>query len=181
MKLQHVRMGCLAALIGLGVALPALAQWQWIDKDGRKVFSDRPPPDDTPDKNILTRPGGAARPRPVAAPTAAAASAPASAASAGARPTARLARPAASAEDPALAEAKKKAEAEAEAKKKAEEERIAKAKAENCAQQRQALATIDSGVRMSTVNAKGEREVMEEPARQAERRRVQAQIDANCR
>ena len=168
-----------AVSLGLALAGPAAAQWQWLDKDGRKVFSDRPPPDDIPDKNILTRPSGAARARPVATPDAPPASAAAAPAS-GPR-VARPVRPAASAEDPALAEAKRKADAEAEAKKKAEEERVAKAKAENCALQRQALATLDSGVRISTVNAKGEREVLEESARAAERRRVQAQIDANCR
>jgi len=36
--------------------LSATAQWQWLDKDGRKVFSDRPPPADVPDKNILAQP-----------------------------------------------------------------------------------------------------------------------------
>jgi hypothetical protein len=33
-----------------------LAQWQWIDKDGRKVYSDRSPPSDIQEKNILKRP-----------------------------------------------------------------------------------------------------------------------------
>ena len=50
-------------LLGLALALPAagFAQWQWIDKDGRKVFSDRPPPADVPDKNILSQPGAKSR------------------------------------------------------------------------------------------------------------------------
>ncbi|MBF9265764.1 DUF4124 domain-containing protein, partial [Paracidovorax cattleyae] len=43
-------------------ALGASAQWQWIDKDGRKVFSDRPPPTDVPARNILKQPGGAPPP-----------------------------------------------------------------------------------------------------------------------
>ena len=54
-------------------AVGAAAQWQWIDKDGRKVFSDRPPPQEIPEKSILKQPGGAA-PRaasPVPAPAAA--------------------------------------------------------------------------------------------------------------
>ena len=33
------------------------AQWQWIDKDNKKVFSDQAPPSEIPDKNILRRPG----------------------------------------------------------------------------------------------------------------------------
>ena len=44
---------CLACML----PLLAQAQWQWIDKDGRKVFSDRAPPSDIPDKNILKQPG----------------------------------------------------------------------------------------------------------------------------
>ena len=42
----------------------AAAQWQWIDKDGRKVFSDRPPPADIQEKNILKQPGGSLPARP---------------------------------------------------------------------------------------------------------------------
>ena len=54
------------------------AQWLWLDNDGRKVFSDRAPPPEIPDKNILKQPN---RVKPVAAVTAQAASSPASAAS----------------------------------------------------------------------------------------------------
>jgi hypothetical protein len=39
----------------------AQAQWQWVDKDGRKVFSDRAPPPDIPARNILRQPGSSAR------------------------------------------------------------------------------------------------------------------------
>src|SRR5688500_11818225 len=48
-----------AAVIALSCTVPAIAvaQWQWIDKDGRKVFSDRSPPSDIPAKNILRHPG----------------------------------------------------------------------------------------------------------------------------
>ena len=56
MKLTHLLL--LTTLAGsFGVAS---AQWQWIDKDGHKVFSDRAPPTDIPDKNILKRPGSRA-------------------------------------------------------------------------------------------------------------------------
>ena len=34
------------------------AQWQWLEKDGHKVFSDRAPPPDIAEKNILKRPAG---------------------------------------------------------------------------------------------------------------------------
>ena len=32
------------AALACSVPLMAAAQWQWLDKDGRKVFSDQPPP-----------------------------------------------------------------------------------------------------------------------------------------
>ena len=39
--------------------LTASAQWSWIDKEGRRVFSDRAPPGDVPEKDIRKRPGQA--------------------------------------------------------------------------------------------------------------------------
>jgi hypothetical protein len=54
MKLSHALLAALLSLHGVG----AWAQWQWLDKDGRKVFSDRAPSPDVPEKNILKRPGG---------------------------------------------------------------------------------------------------------------------------
>ena len=46
-------------LMGLLLACSsaAMAQWQWIDGTGRKVFSDTPPPASIPDKSILRKPG----------------------------------------------------------------------------------------------------------------------------
>src|SRR5450830_1876882 len=43
-------------LLACLVSLAALAQWQWTDKDGRRVFSDRAPPAEVPEKAILKRP-----------------------------------------------------------------------------------------------------------------------------
>ena len=51
----------LVALLTLA-SVSAFAQWQWMDRDGRKVFSDRAPPPDVPEKNILKRPGKAQQP-----------------------------------------------------------------------------------------------------------------------
>jgi len=78
-------------------------------------------------------------------------------------------------------EAKKKQAADMEAaKKRAEEEKITKAKIENCARSKQAKATMDSGVRIGRVNTAGEREVMDDTARAAEVKRVQAVMAADC-
>lgn len=164
-------------LITLGlaylVATSALAQWQWTDKDGRKVFSDRPPPSEILDKDILKRPGG----RSVSAQVPSA-------------PTASSAAPAAkktsdslqlSGVDKELLEKKKQAEDAEVAKKKAEEEKVLKARVENCARAKQAKATFDSGVRVARTNEKGEREVMDEAARATEMKRIQSIVDADCR
>ena len=47
----------LLLIAACSLSLSAAAQWQWIDKDGRKVFSDRPPAADIKDKDIVKQPG----------------------------------------------------------------------------------------------------------------------------
>lgn len=151
----------------------ALAQWQWLDKDGRKVYSDRAPPPEVPEKSILKRPGG-----PKTSPDAQAAATPEPAAAA---PLLPASGPKGAGIDKEL-EAKRKQAADAEAaKRKAEEERLAKVKVENCARAKQAKTTIESGVRMSQTNAAGEREFMDEAARAAELKRIQGVIAADCK
>ena len=173
MKPFHAFFAVVLALSATGV----WAQWQWVDKDGRKVFSDRAPGADIPEKSILKRPAGQ-RTTPAAQAPAADAAANPTAASAPALPASAAKGAGVDKE----LEAKKKLAADAEAaKRKAEEERIAKAKAENCARAKQSKITFDSGVRISRTNAAGEREVMDDDARAAEGRRIQGIIDTDCR
>jgi hypothetical protein len=158
-----------ACLIACACALPvaAGAQWQWIDAQGKKVFSDQPPPMDVPDKNVLKRPGklGAA-PAPTSAPTASDAAPPAPAKTSGV--------------DKDLEEKKRKADEAEKAKRAAEEQKIAAARADNCARARQGKATLDSGIRLARVNAQGEREFLDDDARAAEQQRLQAVIASDC-
>ncbi|WP_092954213.1 DUF4124 domain-containing protein [Paracidovorax konjaci] len=154
-------------------ALGASAQWQWIDKDGRKVFSDRPPPTDVPAKNILKQPGGAAPPPPRTQAANAATDAPGTPASAAAAP--RL-----PASDPELQQRKAQADAAEAARKKADEERQAKARAENCLRARQQQAMLSSGQLVSQVNVQGERSFMDDATRAAEMRRAEAAIASDC-
>lgn len=171
----------LALAIGLSVlalsGAPAFAQWQWVDKDGRKVFSDRSPPVEIQEKNILKRPAGASRVAAAVAVTpeatvlGAAASAPAPKASA----------PKLTGKDTELEAKKKKAEDEDAAKKKAEAEKVAKTNADNCDRAKSGLATLQSGVRMSSVNAKGEREIYDDAKRASESKRAQDVIDSSCK
>lgn len=148
-------------------ALAASAQWQWLDKDGRKVFSDRAPPSDIPEKSILKRPGrqGAALAPldPPASPVAASNSA---------APTGL---------DKSLQEKKKQAADAEAAKRKVEEERNARLMAENCGRAQQAKAGLDAGGRISRINEKGEREFFDEAAIAAEGQRLQTIINENCK
>ncbi len=156
-------------------AFGASAQWQWIDKDGRKVFSDRPPPQEVPDKNVLKQPAPRSA---LPAPAPAAGDAPAGAASA-----APL-RPAAPTGDKQLQDKKAKAEAAEAARKQAEEkaqaDRQAKARAENCTRARQASSTLGSGIPLAHTNAAGERGYMDEATRAAELKRAQDVIASDC-
>lgn len=164
------------ALASSSFALTALAQWQWIDKDGRKVFSDRAPSTDIPQKNILKQPAHSAAEQ-AASDTAAAAQPPAASAPAG-----KASAPKLSGKDAELEAKKKQAEEQEAAKKKAEEETLAKARAENCERTKKSLATVQSGVRISTTtNAKGEREIMDDAARTVETKRLQGIIQSDCK
>lgn len=165
-------------------ALSAAAQYQWIGKDGRKVFSDRPPPADVQEKDILKQPGGRRVALPVipAEPVDAAASGdPATPAVAAAKPKADPNAPKISGKDAELEAKKKKLEEEAAAKKKADDDRVAQARAENCGRAKKAVAQMESGVRVAATNARGEREIMDDNARAVELKRAQSVVDRDCK
>jgi hypothetical protein len=142
--------------------VPAIAQWQWIDGQGRKVFSDRAPPADIPAKNILRSPGGARPAAPSAVPEVGAAK------PVGARCGQRAGR--------AKAQEQEQEAAKAQADKLQKE----KQRQDNCNRARQAKATLASGRLLSHVNAKGERGFMDEAARDAEIKRADAVIASDC-
>ncbi|MBS7807800.1 DUF4124 domain-containing protein [Variovorax sp. PCZ-1] len=156
----------------------AHAQWSWKDKDGRRVFSDQPPPSSVSEKDILKRPAGVSAPAPAAnadSTSAASSSDPKAAAAAGA------AAPKVSGKDAELEKKKKEVEAQEAAKKKAEAEKTAAAQKENCERAKRSKSGFDSGVRISTTNAKGEREIMDEATRAAESKRLQDIIANDCK
>jgi hypothetical protein len=143
-------------------------QWMWRDKDGRVTASDRPPPRDIAEKDILQRPVPESRRVATVAPAASAAPG--------------VAAPAATTALEREVQARKKAaEAEQAAKSKADEERNAARKAENCRNARSNLATLESGVRIARTNDKGEREFLEDAARNEEMRRAREVIASDCR
>lgn len=173
---RPLRLAARATLtLAFALTLPAAwGQWGWVDNSGRKVFSDVAPPASIPDKNIIKRPGNS-----TLAPAPAAEAVPNGSATASVAP-ATPATPKVADKDPELEARKKQAEAAEEAKRKAEEERIARAKADNCERARKSKGTLESGVRIATTNAKGEREFMDDKARAAEMQRIEAAIRSDC-
>lgn len=154
----------LAMLLFSLASLPAHAQWKWRDKNGQVNVSDRPPPRDVPEKDILAKPSPEARR--IAAPAAAASAA-----------SANRAAPA----DRELEARKRGADQEQAAKAKAEEERVAALRAENCRRARSHLAALESGQRIARVNDKGEREVLDSQALANEARQAREVITSDCR
>ncbi len=169
-QMKSIRAALLAiACSACAIPSVSLAQWMWVDKDGRKVLSDQAPPNDIPAKNILRQPGMKKQQDFVAAPVVA---------SEPVKPLLPAAR--APARDPALEAKKKAAEAaEAEKQKTANEERD-RIKAENCTNARRAKANLDSGARIARTNDKGEREFLDDAARAAETKRVEGIIAKQC-
>jgi hypothetical protein len=164
-----------------GIAQLALAQWQWLDKDGRKVFSDRSPPAEIAEKDILKRPAGATRAATATATAPANATVDGKPATTAGAATPKASAPKLSGKDAELEAKKKKAEDDEAAKKKVEEEKNAKVKADNCERGKSGLATLQSGMRVASVNAKGEREVFDDAKRAVEIKRVQDVIDSSCK
>lgn len=163
----------LASLVLAGWPTDAQAQWKWKDSTGQVHASDLPPPRGTPDKDILARPEPAVR-RPAA---------PAAAASGPAVVPATLARSASAParQDPELEARRKRAEAEAAQKQKVEDDKLAAQRAENCRRAREHLSTLDSGIRVARVNAKGEREILSDEQRAAESQRSRQIVASDCR
>lgn len=174
--MRHAARPALRRMLRRGLALALLAfstlasaQWVWRDANGRITASDRAPPREIAERDILQRPAANEIRRPAAAPGAAA-SAPAAAPNRAATPLERE------------VEARKQAEkAAADAKAKAEEEKIAAARADNCRRARNALATLQSGTRLVRTNDRGEPEVLDDAGRNAELARVREAIASDCR
>ncbi len=158
----------LLALLVFALAPPlAHAQWKWRDSTGQINASDRPPPMEVPDKDILERPVPEVRRFAAAAPAASAASA-----------AVPQRAPAVESE---LEARRRNAEQGQAAKAKAEEERATAQRAENCRRARAHVAALESGQRMARFDAKGEREVLDDRGRAEEVRQARGVISADCR
>ena len=166
--------------IAMTATFNATAQYMWLDAAGRKVFSDQPPPANIPAKRILQQPGKAAVAAPVASSDAEDKTAEKTA---DATETAVKTVPAPKivSKDKDLEAAKKKIEDEAAAKKKIEQDKRSADMADNCVRAKQAKSTLDSGVRLTHTNAKGERGYMDEATRTVETKRIEGIIASDCK
>jgi len=146
--------------------LPAAAQWKWKDARGQVVISDTPPPREIPERDVLQKPNLVVQRQ---APAAVAASAPSPEAAAKAKV------------DPELEARRKKTEAEQQEKQKAEEAKVAALRADNCKRARAYVETLNSGIRLTRLNDKGEREYLDDDQRAAEMQRARQGIETDCR
>lgn len=161
------------------ICTASMAQYQWIDGNGRKVFSDQPPPASVPAQKIMQQPSkNAASATPAAAEEPAAGANSAQTTNAENKPAAKKE---ATGKDKELEAKKKQADAELAAKKKIDEEKQAKANADNCERAKGVKAGLNSGARISQYNAKGERVVMDEAARMVETKRIEGIIQTDCK
>ena len=85
-----------------------------------------------------------------------------------------------SGKDAELEARKKQASMLEEAKKQAETEKLSNARAENCERAKKGQAALKSGVRIAIINAKGEREFMDDAVRSVETKRLQTIADSDC-
>ena len=147
--------------------LPAAAQWKWKDSRGQVVISDTPPPRDIPEGNVLQKPTLVVQRS--SATLTPAASAPAAEAVAKAKV------------DPELETRRKKAEAEQSERVKADEQKVAAQRADTCKRARAYADTLNSGIRVTRLNEKGEQEYLDDGQRAAEAQRARQAISSDCR
>ena len=163
---------CLLAIAASGAHAQSL--WKWRDASGQLHVSDTAPPPGTPAKNIISSPGGVSQ----------GAITLTTAASSASTTTATVAAPGASAPETELEKRKKAADKEKAEKEKADRAAIAQKndaiRKDNCTRATNDATSIQSGVRISTTNAQGERVFLDDAQRAAELRRVQDIAASNC-
>lgn len=171
------RFGHFALLVAVisAATLPATAQSQWAWRDKSKnnqiTYSDIPPPSEISEANILKRPNKPAKPIDL---TAVAQEPPVPKSTTSALvPTKGV--------DPTLEAKRKQAEQEAEAARNQEKAKQAAAKAANCERATNALRALENGTRMARPNAKGELEVLDDKAREAETKRAREVAKSDCK
>ncbi len=159
-----VATGLLALLL---LPSPAAAQYQWRDAQGKMVFSDQPPPASIDRSQVLREPDPA---RTAAARAATAAQPPATSTE----------RPPASLADRDMAFRKRQMEQQEAARKLAAEQAKAQEKKTACADNRDTIRTLESGMRVSRVDANGERSFLSDAERNERLRTARRNASSGC-
>lgn len=173
--MKLARLLALAAVAALCTSQVAVAQYEWLDHNGRHVYSDQMPPADIPEADILQEPGArtpAQTPRraPQAdQPDAQAAKAPGTAEA-----------PAGPPDDAELEQRKQELDAAEQARAAAQEKEHQAMRADNCQRAQQSRQTLESGMRVARINEAGERIIMDDTQRAAELQRADEVIASNC-
>lgn len=171
----------LAALPLLLISPASFAQYQWRDGNGRMVFSDQPPPHDIDPAKVIRRDPG--RLTPPASSSAGSAPKPeagsaSSSANAKSGPTASAPESFADRQLDAKRKAQEKAEAERKKKEQAEQEaKVARA----CEDMRTEVRTLETGMRVTRVNAQGEREFLSDEDRTKRIDSVRRDMREHCK
>ena len=171
-----------AGFVALASSSPALAQWAWRDASGGVVYSDQAPPASVPEAQIIRRPAGRTPP-PVAVPAPTAAAAPGAApaaTTAGTAATAKAAGPRTAAEQEQDFRKRQQERAETE-KKQAEEQSASARRAADCERARGYLRQLEDGMRIARTDAQGNREILDDSARNAEIQRTRDLVSSGCK
>jgi hypothetical protein len=155
------RFALLIVVVGFGLSLVGTAsaqQFRWTDKDGRVQYGDVPPPGVKATR--LRPPSGGA---------------PAASSSGAAKKDGEKAL------SPEAAFQKRQKEAKEQEDKAAKDRADAEVLRANCSNAQAALRQIQSGQRIATMNAAGERVFLDDAARASEEARAQRAVSENCK
>lgn len=159
------------------IAPPVSAQWAWRDANGSVVFSDQAPPASIPDAQIIRRPASRA-PSPVApVPTP---STTTNAATTGAASAVKGPGPRTAAEQEQEFRKRQQERADAE-KKQSQEQSAAARRTADCERARGYLRQLEDGMRIARTDAQGNREILDDDARNAEVQRTRDLISSVCK
>lgn len=161
------------ALMFCSATAASAHQYKWVDQNGKTRYGDMPPPGVK--ATLLKPPPGAAAP---AAPAAPAAGESAKDAAKGAAKDAKKG-PLSPAEQE-MDYRKRQQEAQAKAKKEEEARAAVAVKQQNCSRAEQGMRTLESGQRMTRLDAKGERYFLDEAAIEREKAEILKVIRENC-
>lgn len=169
---------CAAMLNGFAaLSVHAAGAWVWVDGNGRKVYSDLPPPASVAERQIIQRPGMPTIQPPAAEQPAATAAKPAgnlpASTPAGGQPADKA--------TPGDDKKRKEAAQAEEARRQATEAKNAEIRADNCKRAQASLSTLNSGRRLVTTNEQGQQITLTASDKAEEASRLERIISENCR